>query len=99
MEESVLIRSCRLGDRESCRELLEKYRDYAMAVSLHILMNRQDAEDACQEAFFKAFRFLEDPAVRAVRQWKYEPYLKDGKAVEAVFSVVLRWGRSPKGHP
>ncbi len=40
-----------------------------------------------------------NPAIRAVRQWKYEPYLKDGKAVDAVFSVVLRWGRSPKGHP
>ncbi len=44
-------------------------------------------------------RAFEDPAIRAVRQWKYEPYLKDGKAVDAVFSVVLRWGRSPKGHP
>ena len=33
---------------------------------------------------------LNDPAVRAVRQWKYEPYLQEGRAVEAVFTVNLR---------
>lgn len=36
-------------------------------------------------------KVFEEPAVRAVKQWKYEPYLKDGQAREAVFSVALRF--------
>jgi len=36
-------------------------------------------------------KVFEEPAIRTVKQWKYEPYLKDGKAVDAVFSVILRF--------
>ena len=32
-----------------------------------------------------------EPAVQAVKQWKYEPYLQDGKPAEAVFSVALKF--------
>ena len=34
-----------------------------------------------------------DPAVRAVKQWKYEPYVRDGRPREVVFSVNVRFGR------
>jgi len=36
----------------------------------------------------KAF---EEAAIHAVRQWKYEPFLQDGQAREAVFSVTVRF--------
>jgi RNA polymerase sigma-70 factor (ECF subfamily) len=70
MDERDLIQNCRGGDRESCRKLMERYSDYAMSVAFHILMNRQDAEDACQDAFFKAFHHLGsfDPE-RSFKPW------------------------------
>jgi len=43
---------------ESYRELMIKYKDYAMAVALNVLTNYEDAQDVCQEAFFKAFQNL-----------------------------------------
>jgi len=46
MDERDLIRACRGGNRESCRDLLGHYADYAMSVAYHILMNREDAEIA-----------------------------------------------------
>jgi TonB family protein len=32
-----------------------------------------------------------EPAINAVKQWKYEPYLQDGRPKEVVFSVSLRF--------
>jgi len=33
-----------------------------------------------------------EPALRAVKQWKYEPYIQDGRPREVVFSVSIRFG-------
>ena len=58
MEDNELITHCLQGNGGSYKEIMDKYRGYAMAVALNILTNFQDAEDACQEAFFKAFQNL-----------------------------------------
>jgi len=58
MDDQELVRECLKGRTSAYRELVDRYRNYAMAVALNMLMNRQDAEDACQEAFFKAYRNL-----------------------------------------
>jgi TonB family protein len=34
---------------------------------------------------------LEEAALAAVRQWKYEPFLKDGKAVPVTFTVTMNF--------
>jgi len=58
MSEKDLVRECLQGNKESYQELMDKYQDYAMAVALNILMNFEDAQDACQEVFLKAFQKL-----------------------------------------
>ena len=70
MSESDLIRGCREGSREARRAIFDLYSDYAMGLAVHILMNRQDAEDCCQEAFFKAFRKIDRlDAGREFKPW------------------------------
>ncbi len=32
-----------------------------------------------------------DPAIDAVKQWKYEPVIVEGKAVGVVFTVTMRF--------
>ena len=59
MTDSELVRSCLEGNLDSYRALMERHRDRAMALALNILANYQDAEDASQEAFLRAFRSLE----------------------------------------
>lgn len=46
------------GDREAFRPLVERYAPMARSFALRLLGHSQDAEDACQEAFVAAFRFL-----------------------------------------
>ncbi len=58
MNDNDLVRGCLQGKMESYRELMDRYQDYAMAVALNTLMDYEDAQDVCQEAFLKAFRNL-----------------------------------------
>ncbi len=59
MTDTELVRSCLEGNMDSYRTLMERYRDRAMALALNVLANYQDAEDASQEAFLRAFRSLD----------------------------------------
>jgi RNA polymerase sigma-70 factor, ECF subfamily len=52
------------GDAETFRELVDRYRDQYARYALHMLGNREDAEEALQDAFTRAYRALprcEDP--------------------------------------
>jgi RNA polymerase sigma-70 factor (ECF subfamily) len=52
------------GDVEAYGELVAKYRDRYTRYALHMLGNREDAEEALQDAFTRAYRSLdrcEDP--------------------------------------
>jgi RNA polymerase sigma-70 factor, ECF subfamily len=52
------------GDVEAYGELVERYRDRYARYALHMLGNREDAEEALQDAFTRAYRSLarcEDP--------------------------------------
>ena len=72
MTDVELVRECLSGRTDSYRELMDRYRDSAMAVAVNILANREDAEDACQEAFLKAFRHLDAfDAGRSYKNWFY----------------------------
>jgi RNA polymerase sigma-70 factor, ECF subfamily len=72
MTDNELVQSSRQGDMESYRMLMDRYREQAMALALNILANYQDAEDACQEAFLKAFQNLDRfDLERSFKSWFY----------------------------
>jgi RNA polymerase sigma-70 factor, ECF subfamily len=72
MTDNELVRSCLGGDMASYRTLVDRYRGQAMAMALNILANYQDAEDACQEVFLKAYRNLSGFDLdRSFKNWFY----------------------------
>jgi RNA polymerase sigma-70 factor (ECF subfamily) len=46
------------GDPGSFSHLVDRYKDLAFSLSMKIIENREDAEDAAQEAFVKAYKSL-----------------------------------------
>jgi RNA polymerase sigma-70 factor, ECF subfamily len=56
---SLLADQVKAGDREALRPLLEQVRPRALAIALKVLRNREDAEDAVQEALVKAWRNID----------------------------------------
>ena len=58
MEDKQLIKGCLQGDMDDFKKIINKYRGKAMALALNILRNREDAEDACQDAFVKIYHSL-----------------------------------------
>src|SRR5688572_27064866 len=58
MDDAEAIKRCQKGDREAFRHLVETYQKRAVAHAVAILFDRNDAEDAVQEAFIDAFRAI-----------------------------------------
>jgi RNA polymerase sigma-70 factor (ECF subfamily) len=58
MEEQELLSGCLGGDVEDFRRIVDLYSAQLMAVAMNVLGNREDAEDACQEALVQVFRHL-----------------------------------------
>ena len=58
MDDAEAIKKCQLGDREAFRHLVERYQKRAVAHAMAILLNRDDAEDAVQDAFIDAFKAI-----------------------------------------
>ena len=58
MEEAELIDRCLEGDEGALREVIGLYQDRLYGFGLRLLKNQQDAEDAAQDAFVRAFRGL-----------------------------------------
>jgi RNA polymerase sigma-70 factor (ECF subfamily) len=58
LDDATAIRNCRNGDAQAFRHLVEQYQAEALGHAIAILCNRQDAEDALQEAFLSAYRAL-----------------------------------------
>lgn len=57
-EESELIARIKGGDTSEFAILVDKYKDVSFSLACSILKNEQDAEDALQDSFIKAFRGL-----------------------------------------
>jgi RNA polymerase sigma-70 factor (ECF subfamily) len=72
MDEKQLILSCLEGEVGAFKGIVDKYKTKAMALALNMLGNREDAEDACQEAFTKAYCNLDrfNPQI-PFRNWFY----------------------------
>ena len=72
MDDSAAIKRCRVGETEAFRHLVELYQRQAIAHATGILGNREDAQDAVQEAFIDAFRSLKTfEESRAFYPWFY----------------------------
>lgn len=56
--DEAAIRRCQAGEPDALRLLVERYQTQAVAHALVIVRNREDAQDAVQEAFIDAFRGL-----------------------------------------
>jgi len=53
-----IIKRIKGGDVNSFEQIVEKYKDKALTLSMRILKNKEDAEDSLQEAFIKTFRAI-----------------------------------------
>lgn len=53
-----VIRGCLKGRIEEYEHIVERYRTKFMNLAVNILENKEDAEDACQEAFIKVYKNL-----------------------------------------
>jgi len=58
MDDATAIEKCQKGEKDAFRFLVESYQNQAVSHAVAILGNREDAQDATQEAFIDAFRAL-----------------------------------------
>lgn len=72
MDDHEAIEKVQRGERDAFRHLVESYQRQATAHAFAILGNREDAEDAAQEAFIDAFRALDQfDKTRRFYSWFY----------------------------
>lgn len=62
---------CLAGDQMAISQLIDRFRDRVFGVCYRILGQRQDAEDAAQETFVRAIRYL----AKWDRHRDFEPWL------------------------
>lgn len=53
-----LVKETLKGNQASFRTLVERYHNYVFSIAIRILNNREEAEEAAQDAFLKAYRGL-----------------------------------------
>ena len=59
-----LIRRAQSADHAAYRELVDRYKDAGYRLALRVLRHPSDAEDALQEAFIKAYVYLDSYSPR-----------------------------------
>jgi RNA polymerase sigma-70 factor (ECF subfamily) len=55
-DDIALVHACKAGDAAAFEELVKRYDTKLFRIACHITHNQEDAQDAVQEAFLKAFR-------------------------------------------
>ncbi len=59
MDEDIkLVESCLNGSRPAFQQLVERYQDYVFTIAMRVLRSREDAEEAAQDTFLKAYQAL-----------------------------------------
>lgn len=64
-DDVTLVRSAKQGDMAAFEELVNRHTDMILRVAMHITNLREDAEEAAQDAFLKAFQHLQSFEERA----------------------------------
>ena len=59
-DEHLLVAAAKKGDATAFEELVNRYEDKIFRLTKNITGNREDAEDAMQDAFLKAYSHLQD---------------------------------------
>lgn len=59
-DEHLLVAAAKKGDSAAFEELVNRYEDKIFRLTKNITGNQEDAEDAMQDAFLKAYSHLED---------------------------------------
>jgi RNA polymerase sigma-70 factor (ECF subfamily) len=59
LPDDLIIQRVLGGDREAFGLLVDRYQERCTRLAVHIIGDREDAEDAVQETFLRAFRSLE----------------------------------------
>ena len=59
VNEAAAVEAAQLGNRAAFDWLVRRHQQRALAVALGVLHHKEDARDACQEAFLRAFRGLD----------------------------------------
>jgi RNA polymerase sigma-70 factor (ECF subfamily) len=54
MDDKPLLQGCLAGNVEDSKKVMDRYKGKALALAWNSTRNREDAEDACQDAFIKA---------------------------------------------
>jgi RNA polymerase sigma-70 factor (ECF subfamily) len=73
MDDPALVEALRAGDPQAPRLLVERYQGVVFGLCYRMMGHRQDAEDAAQEAFFRALRSIGGFDVsRPLRPWLLE---------------------------
>jgi len=57
-QDLALVHACKNGDAAAFEQLVKRYDSKLFRIAQHITHNREDAQDAVQEAFLKVFRKL-----------------------------------------
>ena len=72
MDDSTLVQRCLAGDTEAFAELVDRYQRPLFNMALRLLRDREEARDATQNAFVKAWQHLDqfDPQ-RRFFSWLY----------------------------
>ncbi len=58
--DNEIIQSVLRGNQQAYTVLVNRYKNYAFTIALRYAQNREDAEEIAQDAFIKAYRFLND---------------------------------------
>lgn len=81
MDERHLLERCRKGDERAWAELVNRYWGLAFRIAYRILRNKEDAEDAAQEAFVQVYRSLPTFQHRSnFRTWFYRIVVRTAMA-------------------
>lgn len=58
MTDQELIANIKAGDKAAFCKIVERYKSYAITIAMHILKNKELAEEVCQDAFLSVYQSI-----------------------------------------